>query len=122
MKFKVTTYDFQESRFENQEKEVWLATSLYDAARKQKCKKFKLPMKHINLEWRRFGDMDLYDFSHHMKRVNNADLEQPIIMSCYGQIMDGAHRIIKAVIEEKEFVWCLRLKESVKPDYCNNGC
>jgi len=110
------TMKFEDSKFTDG-KSTWSATSLYEAAKNQKCKKFKLPIKHLDLEWVRYPDgLRLIDFAYHMKRVLATDLNYPILMNHNGRIMDGEHRILKAISINQDWVWCVRLQKPVKPD------
>jgi len=50
-----------------------------------------------------WGDMSTTAaFIEHIKRVKDCDLVHPIILSPDGRIMDGVHRICKALIEGKQ--------------------
>lgn len=53
----------------------------------------------------------------HMKRIIAADLTYPILLHSNGNVLDGMHRIAKAVLEEKESVCCIRFKSGPKPDW-----
>ena len=46
-------------------------------------------------------------FLHHMRRVLNADLSYPIVLSEEGLIFDGVHRLVKAKHLELEYIDCL---------------
>jgi hypothetical protein len=39
------------------------------------------------------------DFMNHFKRVKDADLSKPLIVRSDGYVMDGWHRIIRAILE-----------------------
>jgi len=54
--------------------------------------------------------------AHHAERVEKANLRHPILMSPYGRIMDGAHRLVKALIEKRKYVWAIKLKEMPDAD------
>lgn len=41
-------------------------------------------------------ELTIRQFAEHMKRVQDADLKYPILLSEDGWIMDGAHRLVKA--------------------------
>ena len=53
----------------------------------------------------------------HMKQVMNADLSYPIIMDEEGFIMDGWHRVTKALLEGKETIKAVRFDSTPAPDY-----
>ncbi len=48
-------------------------------------------------------------FMGHVERVNNADLSYPIILSPGNSVLDGKHRLIKALIEKRETIKAVRL-------------
>jgi hypothetical protein len=52
----------------------------------------------------------------HMKAVQAADLNFPIILDEDGEIMDGRHRIMKAFLEGKETIKAVRF--DTNPDPC----
>ena len=43
-------------------------------------------------------EFKMSDFRHHAKRVMEADLEYPVILNPEGGMMDGIHRLMKALI------------------------
>lgn len=56
-----------------------------------------------------------------MRRVMNADTSIPIIISPKGQIADGCHRVMRALLDGKPTIKAYRLKEfpyvdHVEPD------
>ena len=53
-------------------------------------------------------------FLHHMRRVLNADLSYPIILSEEGYIFDGVHRLMKAKHLELEYIHYVQFKEDPK--------
>ena len=57
----------------------------------------------------RFSWLNAIDFAEHMIRVQNADLQYPIIIHRDGHIVDWYHRLIKAIIEEKKTIKAYRI-------------
>ena len=53
----------------------------------------------------------------HIKLVMETDLEFPIILCSKGRLMDGMHRVLKALLEEKDTILCVRFIEDPEPDY-----
>ncbi len=49
-------------------------------------------------------------FMMHVEKVNNADLSYPIILSPGNSVLDGKHRLIKALIEKLETIKAVRLE------------
>ncbi len=52
----------------------------------------------------------------HFKRIQNADLSYPIILSQEGIVMDGIHRILKARVEGLLTVKAVQFKINPEPD------
>ena len=52
----------------------------------------------------------------HLRRILRADLSYPIIVSEDGWVMDGCHRLAKALLEGRETVLAVRFKTNPPPD------
>lgn len=57
------------------------------------------------------------NIAQHAKQIYEADLSYPIILCPEGRVMDGMHRICKALIEEHEFILAVKLTELDEPDH-----
>jgi len=55
-------------------------------------------------------------FCYQMKRVQDADLSYPIIQAPDGWIMDGLHRIVKAIMNGATTIKAVRLPVLPEPD------
>lgn len=53
----------------------------------------------------------------HFKLMMETDLKYPIILCSKGRVMDGMHRILRALYEGKTTIKCVRFLEEPKPDY-----
>jgi hypothetical protein len=53
----------------------------------------------------------------HMKLVEKVDLSYPIILGADGRVMDGMHRVAKALLEECATVSAVRFKVQPEPDF-----
>ena len=73
-----------------------------------------IPLNHLNI-YNKYNDLTLREMVMHMKAVQNADLNYPIIMDEDGEIMDGRHRIMKALLEGKETIKAVRFEENPSP-------
>ncbi len=51
-----------------------------------------------------------------VRRVGEADLTYPIILSADGAIMDGAHRLALALVEGRQQVRVVRFEKTPPPD------
>ena len=56
----------------------------------------------------------------HFRLVEEVDLSYPIILGPDNRVMDGMHRIAKALLEGRPSIRALRLSEVPDPDY--QGC
>jgi len=53
----------------------------------------------------------------HAKLIDETDLDHPIILSQDGRVMDGMHRVCKALIEGIETIQAVRFELDPEPDY-----
>lgn len=53
----------------------------------------------------------------HMALVRAVDLQHPIILCSEGRLMDGMHRLVKALLEERETILAVKFKRTPEPDY-----
>ena len=57
--------------------------------------------------------------SEHMVLVRETDLTHPIILCQDGLLMDGMHRVVKALLEGRDSIEAVRLIPTPAPDYVN---
>ncbi|WP_224728181.1 hypothetical protein [Francisella sp. SYW-2] len=55
----------------------------------------------------------------HMRLINNADLKYPIILCKEGKIIDGMHRVCKALLLNNNEILAIYLEEDIKPHFIN---
>ena len=78
----------------------------------------EMPMEHLNLyNLALKAGGSFREFVSHMKAVMDADLSFPIILDEDGYVMDGRHRIAKALFEGKETIKFVRFEKTPAPDY-----
>jgi hypothetical protein len=53
----------------------------------------------------------------HAKLIATTDLNHPIILSAEGRVMDGMHRVCKALLEGRETIAAVQFEENPAPDY-----
>ncbi|MEM9440032.1 MAG: hypothetical protein AAGA73_06265 [Pseudomonadota bacterium] len=58
-------------------------------------------------------------FAGHMRQVQSTDLKHPIILCSDGRLMDGMHRIVKALLEERSAILAVQFEKTPDPDYIN---
>ncbi len=52
----------------------------------------------------------------HCRRINEADLALPVIVNDDGRLMDGGHRLARALLEGRKTVKTVRFAEMPEPD------
>ena len=53
----------------------------------------------------------------HARLIAAADMQFPIILCAEGRIMDGMHRVLKALNEDRTSLTATRFDETPKPDF-----
>ncbi|MDR2955306.1 MAG: hypothetical protein LBV43_09515 [Prevotella sp.] len=53
----------------------------------------------------------------HINLCNAADLSYPIILSVSGRLLDGMHRVLKALANDCEYINAVKLESDLLPDY-----
>jgi hypothetical protein len=56
----------------------------------------------------------------HMRLIDAAELSFPIILAADGSVMDGRHRIAKAIREGRQTIDAVQFRKDPEPDYV--GC
>lgn len=74
----------------------------------------EIPLDHLCI-YHRYKDLSIIDMVMHFNAVTESDLSFPIILDEEGEIMDGRHRIIKALIEGKKTIKAVRFEENPSP-------
>ncbi|HJZ13152.1 MAG TPA: hypothetical protein VJ521_13430, partial [Acidobacteriota bacterium] len=57
----------------------------------------------------------------HIKLIEEADLSFPVILSSDGAVMDGMHRIAKAMLHGREAIEAVQFEKDPEPDYIGLG-
>lgn len=101
--------------------EAWLVDNLWAAAKNLPA--YEVPLVALDLDltpWDEVGDSFL-EFCSHVKLVNEADLDYPIILTPKGAIADGRHRLAKAIVEGCTTIKIKRLVTMPEPDFEFDG-
>ena len=53
----------------------------------------------------------------HIRLVDKTDLSFPIILSSDGRVMDGMHRVAKALLKGQNTIEAVKFKRDPEPDY-----
>ncbi|MCC6317248.1 MAG: hypothetical protein IT361_06095 [Gemmatimonadaceae bacterium] len=57
----------------------------------------------------------------HMRLIEQADLSYPIILSSRGAVMDGMHRVAKAVLQGRQGIEAVQFDQDPEPDHVGRG-
>jgi hypothetical protein len=52
----------------------------------------------------------------HVRLIEEVDLSYPIILGCDGRVMDGMHRIAKALLEGRTTISAVQFEHEIEPD------
>jgi hypothetical protein len=55
----------------------------------------------------------------HMQLTTEVDMSYPIILAANGRVMDGMHRIARAILNEDQTIRAVRFDTDPEPDYRN---
>lgn len=69
-----------------------------------------VPIEAIDMSYFIADKSDIIEFCEHMKRVMKAEMKYPILLAPNGTLLDGRHRLAKAIIEGHKTVKLKRLK------------
>jgi len=94
----------------------WSADLLYREAKIQRCRAEVFPLKFYDYSESPWSGDRICDYIYHARRIGNADKTIPIVISPFGCILDGYHRLAKALMDGDKSIMCYRLKEMPKPD------
>ncbi len=79
-------------------------------------------IKEIDLPYWSIGSDDaptVRDFAEHFSLMMEADLSYPIILNIDGRVMDGMHRVAKALSEGRTTIRAVRFEYQPQPDFEN---
>jgi hypothetical protein len=76
----------------------------------------EIPLDHLDL-WHTYEKLSMREMVMHMNAVNAANLTTPIIMDEDGSIMDGRHRLMRAMLNGCDTILAVRFDENPTP--CN---
>ena len=91
----------------------WNVAKLFELSRDLPV--MDIPLAHLNV-WCKYENLTLREMVMHMRAVMAADLSMPIILDEDGEIMDGRHRIMKALLNGEPTIKAVRFEENPTPD------
>ena len=82
----------------------------------------EIPLKEISeideSYWFDSGDLpNCRSIAEHAKLIEQADLSYPIILCSNRRVMDGMHRVVKALSRGETHIKAVRFEETPKPDH-----
>lgn len=90
----------------------WSVSRLFELARALPV--MDIPLNHLSVYYT-YEKLTLRAMVMHMKAVNDADLGMPIILDEDGDLMDGRHRLMKAMLLGNETIKAVRFDENPSP-------
>ena len=90
----------------------WSVARLFELSRALPV--MDVPVDHLNV-YVVYEKLTLREMVMHMAAVNAADLSLPIILDEDGELMDGRHRIMKALLTGAKTVKAVRFDENPAP-------
>lgn len=110
MKVELKNGGLADGRFTDACNRVWSVTRLIEHSKN--LVPFDMPLAGICISEPIFkASKTARAIAEHVKRVNETDLQYPIVLDPDGFIMDGWHRIVKALVEGRETIKAVRFKE-----------
>lgn len=91
---------------------LWSVPRLFELARDLPV--MDVPLDHLSVYYT-YDKLTLREMVTHMKGVNDADLNKPIILDEDGELMDGRHRLMKAMLLGEKTIKAVRFDENPSP-------
>ncbi len=79
-----------------------------------------IPLEHLNIYYT-YKNLSLREMVMHMRAVLDSDLNYPIILDEDGEVMDGRHRIMHALLKGKKKIKAVRFEKNPEPDEITKG-
>jgi hypothetical protein len=87
-----------------------------------------LPVRHIEVSsisqldtayWSPTQVLTVRQIAEHFRLVRDVDPSYPIILAADGRVMDGMHRVIRALIDGRTTIAAVQFEIQPEPDFCN---
>lgn len=83
---------------------------------------FDLPLCCIDISANVFKSCtNARDIATHYLRIRDVDTSNPIVLDESGFIMDGWHRVMRAIVDGKSTIKAVRFEEEPIPDFVKEG-
>ena len=96
----------------------WSVPKLFELAKDLPV--MDVPLAHLNMYYV-YEKVTLREMVMHMDAATNANLDYPIILDEDGEIMDGRHRVMKAMFIGAETIKAVRFETNPLPCQINKG-
>ena len=96
-------------------KKRWIISALWELAKDLPVQ--EMPMSALNTSNLCPKINVMASFVGHIKNVLDADMSFPIILDDEGWVMDGRHRVAKALLEGRETIKFVRFEVTPYPDF-----
>lgn len=90
----------------------WSVARLFELSRDLPV--MEVPLDHLNVYYT-YEKLTLRDMVMHFQAVRDSDLSKPIILDEDGELMDGRHRVMKAMLTGLETIKAVRFDENPAP-------
>ncbi len=94
----------------------WYVQTLIDACKDSSAQEYEIELDSIDLAISPWGNISVRGFIQEIIAMEKIDFEHPIIVSPGGWIMDGWHRVAKAILDGKQTLRAIRLNSLPEPD------
>jgi len=112
---KITPCTMAENCFRDNGKQ-WSVASLIERAKG--LEPFDLPLCAVYIGSNIFSPItNAKDLAEHVMRVNAVDMKHPVILDGEGFIMDGWHRVVRALAEGRATIKAVRFDETPSPNF-----
>jgi hypothetical protein len=115
VRVKLNNGGLADGRYTDSDGNVWSVTRLIEHSKSLPV--FEIPVAGIFIGSNVFKESrSARAIAEHVKRVQETDLRHPIMLDPDGFIMDGWHRVIKALVEGRETIKAVRFEQM---PYCD---
>ena len=97
-----------EQTYEDSDGTKWTVSELIDKSKDLPV--MRIPLLHLCIDYK-IKYNTVRDFVSHMKMVLDANLKHPIILDKDGVIMDGRHRVAKALLKGRSYILARRFED-----------
>jgi hypothetical protein len=106
----VTNNGLKDGKYTDSDSRVWNVARLI--LHSKDLPVFDIPVAAIYIGANVFDDRisNAKSLAEHVKRVQEADFSYPVLMDPHGFIMDGWHRVVKALVEGRETIKAVRFE------------